>query len=224
MPVSIVTPTRNQAAFIEHALRSVAAQTYAPIEHVVVDGVSTDGTVDVLRRHEADGLRWVSEPDSGMYEAVNKGLTMATGEILGYLNSDDALLPWAVEAVVAAFEARPDVDIVYGDGVRLDERTGAQRLRLFPPFDRAAIAAFESLMQPAVFWRRRLTDRIGPFDASLRFVGDLDYWLRAGPPARCRSTSTRSWRSSGSTPPRLRSRSATPWLRRIAPCAGGTWP
>jgi len=178
--VSIVTPTLNQAHFLEPTLRSVRAQTYPAIEHIVVDGGSTDGTLDILRREaERGSIRFMSEPDGGMYEAVNKGLALATGEILAYLNSDDAYLPWAVEAVVDRFAARPDADLVYGDGVKVEAETGIQRLRLFPPFDLVSLANHESLMQPAVFWRRRLYERIGSFDAGLRFVADLDYWLRA---------------------------------------------
>lgn len=178
--VSIITPTRNQASFIEHTLASVRGQTYTNLEHLVIDGASTDGTLEILAREAAAGaLRYSSEPDTGMYAAVNKGLEQATGDILGYLNSDDVYFPWAVEAAVEALAAHPAAAIVFGDGLKVDERTGEQRLRLFPPFDRASLAAHESIMQPAVFWRRSVMDAIGPFDATLRYVADLDYWLRA---------------------------------------------
>jgi hypothetical protein len=178
--VSIVTPTLNQGAYIEHALRSVRAQSYPNLEHLVIDGGSTDGTLEILRRAaDAGTIRWISEPDRGMYDAINKGLAMASGDVLAYLNSDDAYLPWAVETAVAAFEARPDVEVVFGDGVRFDEVAGTQRLRLFPPFDRRSLAHFESVMQPAVFWRRSVLERLGGFDDRLRYVADLDYWLRA---------------------------------------------
>ena len=178
--VSIVTPTLNQGRFIEHALRSVRSQTYANVEHVVVDGGSVDGTLDILRAAgDAGEIRWQSEPDDGMYDAVNKGVALTTGEIVAYLNSDDALFPWAIESVVSAFERRPAIDLVFGDGVKVDEESGEQRVRLFPPFERTRLAHHESLMQPAVFARRRLLDRIGGFDARMRFVADLDAWLRA---------------------------------------------
>lgn len=178
--VSLVTPTLNQGQFLERTLRSVRAQSYPDIEHIVVDGGSTDGSLDILRRNgDAGNIRWISEPDRGMYDAVNKGLALATGEVLAYLNSDDAYLPWAIEAAMKVFDSRPDVDIVFGDGVKVEEETGVQRLRLFPPFDRVSLANYESIMQPAVFWRRRLLDRVGGFDAQLRYVADLDYWLRA---------------------------------------------
>jgi glycosyltransferase involved in cell wall biosynthesis len=178
--VSIVTPTLNQARFLERTLASVRAQTYHPIEHVVIDGGSTDGTLDILKREaEAGRLSYVSERDRGMYDAINKGLARTTGGILVYLNSDDAWFPWAVETVVAAFDANPDADIVFGDGIKVDEADGSQRLRILPPFDRVSLANYDSLCQPAVFWRRSLYQRMGGFDASMRYAADLDYWLRA---------------------------------------------
>lgn len=178
--VSVVTPTLNQAPFLERTLASVRGQTYPNIEHIVIDGGSTDGTLDMLRRESDDGsIRYLSEPDDGMYEAVNKGLHMATGEVLAYLNSDDAWLPWAIETAMRVFDRRPDVDVVFGDGIKVEHETGIQRLRLLPPFDRRSLASYDSLLQPAVFWRRRLFERLGGFDPSMRFVGDLDYWLRA---------------------------------------------
>jgi hypothetical protein len=178
--VSVVTPTLNQAQYLEATVRSVRAQGYPDIEHIVVDGGSTDGTLELLRRSTDDGpLRWISEPDTGMYDAINKGLALATGEVLAYLNSDDAYLPWAVEVALRVFERRPEVELVFGDGVKVYEAEGIQRLRLFPPFDPISLANYESIMQPAVFWRRSLFERIGGFDRGMRYVADLDYWLRA---------------------------------------------
>jgi hypothetical protein len=178
--VSVVTPTLNQAVFLESTLGSVLAQTYPNVEHIVVDGGSTDGTLDLLRRAgEARPLHYVSEPDAGMYDAINKGLALASGDVLAYLNSDDAYLPWAIETVMRVFDKRPEVDLVYGDGVKVEHSDGAQRIRLFPPFDAESLANYESLMQPAVFWRRRLYERLRGFDSGLHFVADLDFWLRA---------------------------------------------
>jgi len=178
--VSIVTPTLNQARYLPSTLASVQAQTYAVAEHIVVDGGSTDGTIDILERAAAgSGIRWSSGPDSGMYEAVNKGLATARGDILAYLPSDDAYLPWTIEEVVRAFASRPEVDLLFGDGVTIETDSGIQVLRLYPPFDRLSLANHASLLQPAVFWRRRLYERLGGFDSRYRFVADLDYWLRA---------------------------------------------
>ncbi len=114
--VSIVTPTRDQGPYIEQTLRSVAGQTYPRIEHIVVDGGSTDGTHAILARHAAArGLVWWSEPDDGMYQAVNRGFARANGEILAYINSDDLYFPWSVEVAVRALQAGPD--LVYGDAL-----------------------------------------------------------------------------------------------------------
>jgi glycosyltransferase involved in cell wall biosynthesis len=179
--VSIVTPTRNQAAFIEDTLRSVQAQTYAPIEHVVVDGASTDGTLSILEAWKGEyELSWVSEPDRGMYDAINRGMRESRGEILAYLNSDDLLLPWAVTAAVEAFERFPNASIVFGDALRVDDASGEVGIDLHAPFSPRWTARFGTIVQPAVFWRRSTYERFGEFDADLRYIADLDYWLRVG--------------------------------------------
>ena len=178
--VSVVTPSLNQAVYLEWTLASVQRQGYGQVEHIVIDGGSTDRTLEILRAAgDAGTIRWLSEPDAGMYDAVNKGMAMSTGDVLAYLNADDAYLPWAVETAMAVFEAQPEIELVFGDGIKLNQDTGAQRLRLFPPFDRVSLANYESLMQPAVFWRRSLYERLGGFDRSMRYVADLDFWLRA---------------------------------------------
>jgi hypothetical protein len=123
---------------------------------------------------------WTSGPDAGMYDAVNKGMAMARGDVLAYLPSDDVYLPWAIETVVDVFASHPDVDLVYGDGITIEEDSAIQILRLYAPFDRLSLAHYASLLQPAIFWRRRLAENVGPFDTRMRYVADLDYWLRAG--------------------------------------------
>lgn len=119
-----------------------------------------------------------------MYDAINKGDGLASGQIFGYLNADDVYMPWAIEAALHVLAAQPEVDLVFGDGIRVDDFTGRQELRLFGPVDARKLVILGSLMQPAVFWRRSLVDRIGGFDADLRYVGDLDFWLRALGPGR----------------------------------------
>jgi glycosyltransferase involved in cell wall biosynthesis len=183
--VSIVTPTLNQSAFLEQTIRSIRAQSYPLVEHIVIDGGSTDGTLDILRRHtDLYDLRWFSEPDSGMYSAVNKGMRIARGAICSYLNSDDLMLPWAVEAAVEAFARDPDIDVVYGDAIRWYEEIQAFDLVLQARFRLGRVGRTGSLVQPTVFWRRRLADRLSGFDERLRLAADLDYWLRAGQTAR----------------------------------------
>jgi glycosyltransferase involved in cell wall biosynthesis len=179
--VSIVTATRNRAALLEWTMRSIRRQTYHRIEHIVMDGASDDGTVELLRRYEDSyGLRWKSAPDAGMYHAINSGLRLARGEILAYLNSDDLYLPWTVELVVKAFQQNPSADFVFGDALAIDEASGRQTLYWMPPFDLDFIRRSGFLAQPTVFWRRRVFDEEGGFDESLRYVADCDYWMRMG--------------------------------------------
>jgi glycosyltransferase involved in cell wall biosynthesis len=179
--VSIVTPTLNQGDFIQHTLRSVVSQTYTNVEHIVIDGGSTDSTLEILRNlGNTPRLQWTSGPDAGMYDAINKGLALAKGDIVAYLNSDDLYLPWTLDVVVEAFARRPDVDFVFGDFLQVDETTGRRRLMWQMPFDLDYVRRAGFLAQPAVFWRRAAYELLGGFDTSLRFVADCDYWMRAG--------------------------------------------
>jgi glycosyltransferase involved in cell wall biosynthesis len=182
--VSIVTPTLNQGRFIEATIRSIKRQTFARFEHIVIDGGSTDETLDILRRHEGTyPLRWLSEPDRGMYDAVNKGMALARGDILAYLNSDDLYFPWTLEAVVEAFERHPEADVVFGDAMGISGQ-GRHDVRFQPPYRFAFLLYASSFVQPAVFWRRRVAEEVGPFDASMSLAGDLDFFLRMGPDRR----------------------------------------
>lgn len=179
--VSIVTPTLQRRVLLERTLRSVQSQTYQPIEHIVVDGGSTDGTVELLAEYaKSYNLRWVSEPDRGMYDAINKGMRMARGEILAYLNSDDAYLPWAVEVAVSRLTRKRSAAVVYGDLIRIDELHGGVIPLFAVPFSSRWTPWFGSLMQPSTFWRREVFETLGGFDIDLRFVADADFWFRAG--------------------------------------------
>jgi glycosyltransferase involved in cell wall biosynthesis len=179
--VSIVTPVLNRADTIKSCLASVAAQTYPRVEHIVIDGGSDDGTTRTLESFEASsGLRWLSEPDEGMYDAINKGLRLARGEVIAYLNSDDLYLPWTVEVALA--ELRAGADLVYGDlGVisRPPKKPSNAFLQFYPPFNLNYYTHVATLAQPTVLWRRTLTDEIGMFDTGYRLIGDCEYWLRA---------------------------------------------
>lgn len=178
--VSVVTPSLNQAQYIVDTILSVRSQSYENIEHIVVDGGSTDGTVEILAGLEgSSAFRWTSEPDRGMYDAINKGLGLAKGEILAYLNSDDLYPPWAVERIVDFFAKHPEADLVYGDYIRLDE-AGGQMLLLQPPYNALYIRRSGFIPQPTTFWRRAVWEAIGGFDSTLHFVGDCDFWIRAG--------------------------------------------
>ena len=179
--VSIVTPTLQRVDYLERTLRSVRAQTYPNVEHIVVDGGSTDGTLALLERYAGTyNLHWISEPDRGMYDAINKGLRMANGEILAYLNSDDLYFPWTVDVAVEAFGDHPGADVVYGDAIRVDEIHRWVVPVFMPPFSTLASAAYGSLLQPVALLRRQVFDTLGGFDDRFAYVADMDFWLRAG--------------------------------------------
>ncbi|HLX31752.1 MAG TPA: glycosyltransferase family 2 protein [Gaiellaceae bacterium] len=178
--VSVVTPSLNQAATVAATLESVRAQTYPRIEHIVVDGGSTDGTLEILRKAGGgDALRWTSEPDSGMYDALNKGFAAASGEVLAYLNTDDAWFPWTVESAVAALRDHPEAGFVFGD-LLIVAPSGKQRLDLHSPFRLAFLRRHAFLAQPTVFFRREVWEQAGAFDQSLQLLGDCEYWMRIG--------------------------------------------
>ena len=176
--VSIVTPVLNRAATIRECLASVSAQTYPDVEHIIVDGGSTDGTIEIVESFESTHeFRWISEPDGGMYEAINKGLRLARGTILGYINSDDLYLPWSVEVAVAQLSRGSD--LVYGDMGMLRRGRKTFLLAFYAPFDLNYYTHFATIGQPTVFWSADVTRSIGDFDASYQLLGDCEYWLRA---------------------------------------------
>jgi glycosyltransferase involved in cell wall biosynthesis len=174
--VSVVTPSLNQAETIAATLRSVRGQSYPDVEHIVVDGGSTDGTLEILRE-AGEGVRWTSELDTGMYDALNKGFAAASGEILAYLNTDDAWFPWTVEVAVDALRRHPGAGFVFGD-LLIEESSGALRLDLHSPFRLGYLRRHGFLAQPTVFLRRSVWEAAGPFDASLQLLGDVEYWMR----------------------------------------------
>lgn len=156
-----------------------AAVALAPghaVEHIVMDGASTDETVEVLRGQEF--ARWVSEKDAGQADAVNKGWVQATGEVLSFLCSDDLWEPEVVARVGEAFAAHPDVDVVYGDYFFLEGDSGWKRRKVAGEFSSERLRRGCFLSQPATFIRRRIYEKFGPLDASLRYCLDYEYWLR----------------------------------------------
>ena len=178
--VSIVTPSYNQGHLIEETIRSVLKQEYANLEYIVIDGGSTDGTVDILRRY-TDRLGWISEPDAGQADAINKGLRMATGDILAYLNSDDTYLPGTVRTVVDAFQAHPEAGLIYGDCHATDIAGNVYGTIHGHPFDLARmVLRGEFVPQQAAFWSRRAMEAVGLFDAGLHFCMDHDFFIRVG--------------------------------------------
>lgn len=181
--ISIVMPSLNHGAFIEHAIRSVLDQDYPALELIVVDGGSSDGTRDVLQRHQSRLAYSVSQPDAGPAAALQHGFARATGDVLGVLNADDFLLPGSLEAIARAFQARPDADVISGHGYF----TGPDGEPGVPAFsDRWDAIRFRYgacvLLQPATFCRRAAFERAGGFRATGRVCWDMELWADL---ARC---------------------------------------
>jgi glycosyltransferase involved in cell wall biosynthesis len=176
--VSVVTPSYNQAAYLEQTLTSVLEQDYPRLEYLVVDGASTDGSIEIIKKYVDKLAFWVSEKDSGQAEAINKGLSRARGEILAWLNSDDYYLPEAISAAVKAFQANPDVVLVYGNMLAVDERGRTTNLLKYNQLRLKDLLCFQIIGQPAVFFRREAFEGAGQLDTTYHCLLDHHLWLR----------------------------------------------
>ncbi len=174
---SIITPTLNGGHFLPRAIDSVCQQHDRRLEHIVIDGGSSDNTLDVLRQNLCK-LRWISEPDQGQAAAVNKGLRLATGEIIGWLNSDDLYFPGAIRHVREFFAAHADIDVVYGHAAAIDEQDEVLREFRAKSWRCRRLRRKCFLCQPSVFFRRRVVERCGFLDPRWYFWMDYEFWLR----------------------------------------------
>jgi glycosyltransferase involved in cell wall biosynthesis len=207
MKISIVTPSYNGAAYLDRTAQSILTQTGdVALEWLVVDGGSTDGTLDYLRSIKDERLKWISEPDRGQSHAVNRGLGLATGDIIGWLNTDDLYTPGALQAVASAFEqscrvgtahlpeqqvgnAHPTdfpqaswligrCEVIDAADQPIRESVTRYKDRALRRYSRRALLRENFISQPAVFWRRDFGNTIGPLDESLHWTMDYDLWLR----------------------------------------------
>jgi glycosyltransferase involved in cell wall biosynthesis len=176
--VSIITPSYNQAAFLEYTIRSVLEQEYAPIEYLIVDGASKDHSVEIIQRFASRLAWWVSEPDSGQAEAINKGLLRARGDIVAWLNSDDLYLPGAITQAVAALQAEPALGMVFADAITINAQGQPLNRLSFGDWSLEELMAFRIICQPALFMRRSLLEKAGFLDPTYHFMLDHHLWIR----------------------------------------------
>lgn len=177
--VTIVTPSYNQGEFLEETIKSVLAQDYPALDYIIVDGGSSDGSVEIIKKYQAKLHAWVSEQDQGQTDAINKGFSMSRGEIMAWINSDDLYSPYAVREAVAYLQENPQVGMVYGDTELINRKSlkvgefNAQQTN-YKRLMRGAVY----IPQPAAFWRRELWDQVGSLDSSFYFAMDYDLWVR----------------------------------------------
>jgi glycosyltransferase involved in cell wall biosynthesis len=189
--ISIVTPSYNQEAFIDETICSVLSQGYPNLEYVVIDGGSTDGSVEIIRKYEHQLTYWVSEHDAGQYDAINKGFSKATGDIMAWLNSDDKYMPWTFQVIGDIFSTLPEVEwLTTLYPIMWDASGRATGCHYQDGYSRQGFFRGENLpgagwyarcwiQQESTFWRRSLWERTGGYvDASLALAGDFELWAR----------------------------------------------
>ena len=176
--ITLVTPSYNQARFIGWTARSVFLQRYPELEYLLMDGGSTDGTMEVLEPYADRFAYLVSERDKGQSDAISRGFARSTGEIMSYLNSDDMLAPGALHYVAQYFRDHPDVDVVYSHRCTVDERNTVLWYWLLPEHDDWYMMRWDLIPQETCFWRRRLFEKVGNVDPTFRFAMDYDLFFR----------------------------------------------
>ncbi len=178
---AVITPSFNQGSYIEETIRSVLLQNYPNLEFIIIDGESDDNSAEIIRDHQDHLAYWVSEPDNGQSDAINKGFKIATGEVLTWLNSDDYYLPGTLHKVANYFLEHPDVDCVYGDLHIVDENGELLYISKASQYDyRTMLYGGARVPQPASFFRKRILDRVGLLDPSLFYTMDIDLFIRFG--------------------------------------------
>jgi glycosyltransferase involved in cell wall biosynthesis len=176
--ISIVTPSYNQVNFIEATILSVLNQGYPNLEYIIIDGGSTDGSVDVIRRHADSITYWISEPDRGFGDAINKGFRKASGEIFYWINSDDILLPGALKIVGAAFARYAKVGMLFGDRWVIDVDSRLVRKTTYFFYVKGLLTFDRTIPQECTFWRKEFFWQVGGIDESLKYAIDVDLWCK----------------------------------------------
>ncbi len=178
--ISVITPSYNQAQFLEKTIQSVLSQDYPAIEYIIIDGGSNDGSQDIIKKYEQKLSFWLSEKDKGQADAVNKGLAMATGKYIGWLNSDDLYLPGTISRAVELLEAFPDAGFVFGDVQSIDENGKITNIMHYGDWKLEDLIQFHIIGQPGVFMRKEILENCGGLDLSYHFLLDHHLWLRMG--------------------------------------------
>jgi len=176
--VSIITPSYNQAKYLEQTIQSVLGQEYPNIEYIVIDGASTDDSEQVIRKYMDRLAYWISEKDSGQAEAINKGFRRARGDVVAWLNSDDYYLPDVISSVVKVFEENPDVVMVYGDMLAVDENGHTINALKYKQLSLQDLLCFQIIGQPGVFFRRDVLEKTGGLDITFHYLLDHHLWIR----------------------------------------------
>lgn len=178
LTTSIITPSFNQAAYLEQTILSILNQDIPSLQYIIIDGNSTDGSQEIIRKYEKRLAYWVSEPDRGQADAINKGLARAEGEIVAWLNSDDYYLPGCLATVLAAFAQNPDAGLIFGDVLSVDADSRPINLMRYDNWDLSDLMRFRIIGQPGVFFRQSVMKKAGLLDTSYHYLLDHQYWLR----------------------------------------------
>lgn len=186
--ITIVTPSYQQSRYLERTIRSVLDQNYVNLEYIVLDGGSTDGSVEIIKKYAERIDFWISEKDGGQSAAINRGLKMATGEVVGWLNSDDTFAPGALHRIAKRYQGDRELDLLYGHTCLIDSEDRVIRRLVSIPTTGYEVRYFcrDLWSQPGTTWRRRVHDKVGYLDESLHFLMDGDFWIRASQVAKLR--------------------------------------